>query len=639
MQLLPSKKPIKWRFIILMAIFFVILLSLPVAYLYFENQYSGRIYPGVKLGNLDLSGKNRLEAKTLINQKIDILKDKGVDIVFHKHRETLYPLVSTFDADIAYEIISFDTEKTLDSLFSFGRKGRLTEQIEQKYKALQKGAIFRLEVNLNDEKIDEFLHDDFADFSRPAENAKLVYNEATWERVAFFSVEEEKYGELIEYKKGIEKMRKNLSLLNFSDIELQAAVNYPKILKKDCLNIDAKANKLLSEAPFYLAYEKMTWPISARQMREWLTLKTKVGNTKDKHFVALDFEKVEKYLLQGIAPEVNIEPVDAKFEIKDGRVEEFQVSQDGKKIDIIKTFGEIEKKLLAGLDEEEKIEMVVVEQKSELQTSDINDMGITEIIGTGHSDFSGSPKNRRHNIAVGADAVNGTLIKPGEEFSLLKTLGDIDKEAGYLPELVIKDNKTVPEYGGGLCQIGTTVFRATLASGMPVTQRRNHSYRVSYYEPAGTDATIYDPWPDYRFLNDSKYSILIESRIEGDDLYFDFWSTEDGREATTTYPTIHKIVRPAPTKIIETLELEPGQRKCTEHAHNGADAFFDYTVKYEKNNLPEDIEEKIAELEEDEEVLDEMYVKEKRFYSHYVPWREVCLVGVEELSTSTEEKL
>jgi vancomycin resistance protein YoaR len=150
---------------------------------------------------------------------------------------------------------------------------------------------------------------------------------------------------------------------------------------------------------------------------------------------------------------------------------------------------------------------------------------------------------------------------------------------------------------------------------LPVTERRNHSYRVSYYEPAGTDATIYDPWPDYRFENDTPANILIQARIEGTDLYFDFWGTDDGRVASHTEPVIYNIVRPGPTRYIETADLAPGAKKCTEHAHNGADAYFDYQVKYP-----------------DGEIVD------KRFTSHYVPWREVCLMGKQpQQASSTEE--
>ena len=79
-------------------------------------------------------------------------------------------------------------------------------------------------------------------------------------------------------------------------------------------------------------------------------------------------------------------------------------------------------------------------------------------------------------------------------------------------------------------------------------------------------------------------------------------------------------MRPGPTKLIETLDLPVGEKKCTEHAHNGADTYFDYKITYANEE-----------------------VKEERFRSHYVPWREVCLIGVEKLSedeitaTTTEE--
>ena len=91
------------------------------------------------------------------------------------------------------------------------------------------------------------------------------------------------------------------------------------------------------------------------------------------------------------------------------------------------------------------------------------------------------------------------------------------------------------------------------------------------------------------------------------------WGTSDGRIASRTTPVIYNITRPGPTKYIETLDLAPGEKKCTEHAHNGADAYFDYKVTYPDGEI-----------------------KEEKFYSHYVPWQEVCLIGVEELSKDNE---
>jgi vancomycin resistance protein YoaR len=304
--------------------------------------------------------------------------------------------------------------------------------------------------------------------------------------------------------------------------------------------------------------------------------------------------------------------VTPRFAIVDGRVSDWQRGQNGYQIDLPATSAQIVQKFMAG---ENKISLITKTIIND-STIEANNLNIKEIIGTGQSIFTGSTANRRHNIAVGATALQGLLIKPGEEFSLIKALGEISDKTGYRQELVIKDNKTTPEYGGGLCQIGTTVFRAALATGLPITMRQNHSYRVSYYEPAGTDATIYDPLPDLRFINDTGNYILIQSRIVKNTLYFDFWGASDGRVATTTYPVIYNIVKPEPTKIITTTELQPGQKKCTESSHNGADAYFDYTVIYPANSTTTPIHE-------------------RRFKSHYVPWQAVCLVGATSTSATT----
>ena len=101
-------------------------------------------------------------------------------------------------------------------------------------------------------------------------------------------------------------------------------------------------------------------------------------------------------------------------------------------------------------------------------------------------------------------------------------------------------------------------------------------------------------------------------------IYFDFWGTKDGRIATTTTPVIYNITKPAPTKLVETSDLALGVKKCTEHAHNGADAYFDYKVTYSN-------------------IATTTPPLERRFKSHYVPWQEVCLIGTGTATSSTEK--
>jgi vancomycin resistance protein YoaR len=174
----------------------------------------------------------------------------------------------------------------------------------------------------------------------------------------------------------------------------------------------------------------------------------------------------------------------------------------------------------------------------ELSKDNIDELGIKEKIGTGESDFSGSTKNRKYNIEVATSRFHGLIIKPGEEFSFVKNLGEVDGDHGYKKELVIKKNTTVPEFGGGICQVSTTTFRAALNTGLEITERHNHAYPVSYYNPPGLDATIYIPSPDLKFINDTENNILIQTRIEGTKLFFDFYGTSDGRQVELEGPTI-----------------------------------------------------------------------------------------------------
>jgi len=167
-----------------------------------------------------------------------------------------------------------------------------------------------------------------------------------------------------------------------------------------------------------------------------------------------------------------------------------------------------------------------------------NDLGINVLLGQGTSNFYGSPKNRVHNIKTGVAKFNGLIINPDEEFSFNALLGGSGPEQGFLPELVIKKNKTVPEYGGGLCQVSTTFFRVAINSGLKITERSAHAFPVQYYNPQGFDATIYEPHPDFRFVNNTPNHILIETKVRGYQLIFNFYGTNDGRNIRIKGPYI-----------------------------------------------------------------------------------------------------
>jgi vancomycin resistance protein YoaR len=226
--------------------------------------------------------------------------------------------------------------------------------------------------------------------------------------------------------------------------------------------------------------------------------------------------------LNEIASTINQPARDAKL-VLDGKIaKEFEPGQDGQGLDIY-----LLRQLLFSNSEQITIPVIVSSPTNKL--ADTNNLGITELVAVGESDFKGSPRNRIHNVTVGANKFNNLLIDKGEEFSFNTYLGDVDGEHGFLPELVIKATGTVPEFGGGLCQVSSTAFRAAMNAGLPITARRNHSYAVQYYAPQGTDATIYPGVQDMKFINDTPGAILVRTKIDGTKLYFEFYGTKDNR--------------------------------------------------------------------------------------------------------------
>lgn len=247
-----------------------------------------------------------------------------------------------------------------------------------------------------------------------------------------------------------------------------------------------------------------------------------------------DPAKIYAYI-KGLAAKIDQQPQEPSLKIKNGKVEEFIPPEDGITVDV---YTSSLAALTALADKKESSDLSVVTVAPEKSLAAMNDLGINELIAEGVSNFSGSPSNRRHNIAVGVNRMKGIIIKPGGEFSFNKYLGPVEAAQGYLPELVIRRDKgTVPELGGGLCQVSSTVFRAAMKAGLPITQRRNHAYAVKYYAPQGTDATIYPGVIDIRFMNDTPASILVWPEIkEGSNLVFNFYGTKDGREVKLGTP-------------------------------------------------------------------------------------------------------
>jgi vancomycin resistance protein YoaR len=587
----------KWLLLVAIIIF-IILVVLSVTYFWFEIKYQNEIYPNIHLGEFELSGYTVEEARNMLSDNSNIL-NQGVSFAYE---DQVMDILPSFNNSADFQI---DLNNSLYQAYNYGRDGNIFVNLNKRVQALFLGKDILLSASFDRNKLKHDLKTRFGAFENEMQESSIVLNNDG------FAIREGKEGQEFDYDVAINQFEWNVAHLQNNNVQLSLATRQPTIFVRDIKAVTAAAQAIVDLAPLQLVYDDFEQDVEKNLLVDWLQLQ----NQDKEVIVSVDQDKVKQYLETEIKTKINRDPTDAQFERVGDRVTVWSPAKDGLDLDIEKTIKEI---VIAVAEKKNKIELAVGEIKSLAQSSkDAEELGLKEIIGVGKSDFSGSPTNRRHNIQVGVDKLYGILIKPDEEFSLLSALGKVDADAGYLPELVIKDAKTTPEFGGGLCQIATTVFRSVLNSGMPVTFRRNHSYRVAYYEPAGTDATIYDPAPDFKFLNDTGHYVLLITKLDGNLLTFTFWGTKDGRKVEMGDPVISNIVKPKESKLIETTDLPVGQKKCTERAHNGADAYFDYKVNYPDGK-----------------------VAEQRYSSHYVPWQEVCLIGVKELTKpQTEEEI
>ncbi len=311
-------------------------------------------------------------------------------------------------------------------------------------------------------------------------------------------------------------------------ITISAAGNQYQLTAAQIAAWHAPAEKTFSYVSFSPPINADSYVLRGLGMQKPQTIKT--------YSSKYDLFKIYQFLKK--AQQDTDQPAEnAVFAEANGTVTDFNPGEDGQSLDIQTNIS----KIIAALDDHQfSLNLDVSIVRPQVSLAETNSMGINKLIAQGDSNFSGSPSNRIFNIKAGVQKEMGVILAPGETFSFNKYLGPVDGEHGFLPELVIKKEGTIPEFGGGLCQVSTTMFRAAMNAGFPITARRNHSYAVQYYAPQGTDATIYPGVQDLEYVNDSPAHILIWASFPAKNvLRFSIYGTDDSRQVSFKGPFIY----------------------------------------------------------------------------------------------------
>lgn len=150
---------------------------------------------------------------------------------------------------------------------------------------------------------------------------------------------------------------------------------------------------------------------------------------------------------------------------------------------------------------------------------------VKDVLGSFHTNFSDSSASRITNIKNAVSKIDGTVLYPGEEFSVYSAIAPLDADNGYELAGAYENGTTVQSYGGGVCQVSTTLYNAVLYAELDVTQRSNHSMMVHYVDPS-RDAAIAGTYKDLKFKNSTEAPIYLEGYTNGTDLYFNVYGEE-----------------------------------------------------------------------------------------------------------------
>lgn len=194
---------------------------------------------------------------------------------------------------------------------------------------------------------------------------------------------------------------------------------------------------------------------------------------------------------------------------------------------------------------------------------------VKDLLGGFNTSYASSGAGRSKNVENGASKINGSVVYPGDSFSVYEAVSPFEPENGYELAGSYENGTTVETYGGGICQVSTTLYNAVIRAELEVTERFNHSMIVSYVDPSA-DAAIAGTYKDLKFVNNTKAPIYIEGYTQGRSLYFNIFgeeTRESGREVSFVSETL------STTEPGTQYQAAPGQpigyMSQTQSSHTG----------------------------------------------------------------------
>lgn len=581
-------------------LFFGIVLVWTVGY---QLAYAGRIFPGVSVAGVDVSGLSPNDAALKLSQTLS----------FPITGKILFRAADKVWVASPVELgMVFDPSASALAAYQFGRSGGLFRALAGQVAASGLGADVSPVLIFDQRVAYTYLQNIASQIDQPVKEASLRLDGTN------VVAEPGQVGRLLSLDATLIYLGSQLQSFRDGEVPLVIQEAAPKLL--DVSSQADAARRILSQpltvsVPNYKDGDPGPWTYDIPVIANMLTVNVVENNGNAEMQVGLDLNALRLSLTE-LKTYVDRLPANARFIFNDasGQIEPISASSVGRAMDVDASITAINDALLRG---EHTVALVVGEQQPAVaDTATGAELGITQAIISHTTYFYGSSTERIQNIVAASAPFHGVLVAPGETFSMGNTLGDVSLENGFAEALIIYGGRTIKGVGGGVCQVSTTLFRTVFFGGFPVVERYSHAYRVSYYEKtisgdvdpnlAGLDATVYFPLVDFKFTNDTPYWMLMETYVDvgARTLTWKIYSTPDGRSVTweTTGPT--NVVPPPSPVFEENPELKAEQIRQIDYPAQGADVNVTRTVWR----------------------AGQIYFADN-FQTHYQPWSAVCEYG------------
>ena len=562
--------------------------------------FADRIFPGVSVSGVDLSGLTQSEAAALLAQRLDY-PQRG-QIIFQEG-QTLWT------ATPAQVGLILDAQTTASAAFNHGRSGGYFARLAARWQAWSRGASLSPLFIFDQRVAQSYLQGIAAQVDRPIIEASLGISGVE------VVVRSGQVGRTLDVPAAILALDTQLKTLTDGIVPLVVHETPPVILD---VSEQAELARQILSAPLVLripsaaAGDPGPWSFEPVTLAGMLAIERVQTEQGERYQVGVSSLALRS-LLEQIAPSLVVYPKNARFIFNDDtrQLDLLEPGAIGRSLDIETSLAQINQQIAAGqhtidLDMEYTNPPVTDDATAE-------SLGITELVHAETSYFRGSAAERIQNITLASAHFHGILVAPGESFSMADVLGDVSLDSGYAEALIIFGDRTIRGVGGGVCQVSTTLFRAAFFAGFQIDERYAHAYRVGYYEQvyggtdpdlAGLDATVYAPVVDFRFTNDTPYWLLMETYINGATLTWKFYSTSDGRSVEWDTSGLQNVEEPPEPLYEENPDLPEGTIKQVDWAVDGADVTVTRTVTRDGAVLHSDT-----------------------FRTHYQPWRAVYQYG------------